>query len=147
MLFSVPSKAPNGVRVTSFEFTSDLLVEWNPLPQQYANGKLLGYIIYYWENQDDSSYKWVFAPGQSSSYFTLKDLKPALQYQVTVTAFTSKGVGPLSDFNYITTGMFFAIDFVYIMSGTAFQLWKKCCHIIVNSGKKLRSPVNIHQRI
>ena len=108
MLFSVPSRAPNGVRVTSFEFTSDLLVEWNPLPQQYASSNLLGYIIYYRENHDDSSYKSAYALGQSSSYFTLKDLKPAHQYQVAVTAFTSKGEGPWSDFNYVTTGMFLA---------------------------------------
>ena len=106
MSFSVPSRAPNGVRVTSFEFTSDLLVEWNPLPQQYASGKLLGYIIYYRENQDDSSYKSAYALGQSSSYFTLKYLKPAHQYQVAVTAFTSKGEGPWADFNHVTTGMF-----------------------------------------
>ena len=114
MLLPVPSRAPNGVRVTSFEFTSDVLVEWNPLHQQYANGKLLGYIIFYRENQDDSPYGRLFVLGQSSSYLTLKDLKPAHQYQVAVTAFTSKGEGPWSTFNYVTTGMFFAQLFLFI---------------------------------
>ena len=106
LLFSVPGRAPYGVRVTSFEFTSDLLVEWNPLPQQYANGKLLGYIVYYRENDDESSYKSVFTLVHSPTYITLKGLKPAHQYQVAVTAFTSKGEGPWSDFSYVTTGMF-----------------------------------------
>lgn len=136
MLVSVPSRAPNGLRVTSFDFTSDLLVEWNPLPQQYANGKLLGYIIFYRENQDNSSYKWVFALGQSSSYFTLKDLKPAHQYQVAVTAFTSKGEGPWSDFIYVTTGMFLRNCFcLYHKRHCQSVIEKKCCHIIVNTGK------------
>ena len=105
-LFSVPGRAPNGVRVTNFEFTSDLLVEWNPLPQQYANGKLLGYLIYYRENDDESSYKSFLALVHSPTYITLKGLKPAHQYQVAVTAFTCKGEGPWSDFSYVTTGMF-----------------------------------------
>jgi len=104
-LFSVPGRAPDNVRVTSFEFIADLLVKWNPLPQLYTNGVLLGYIIYYRENHDDSSFKRAYALGHSATNFTLKELKPAQQYQVAVTAFTSKGEGPLSDFNYVTTGM------------------------------------------
>lgn len=111
-LFSVPSKAPNDVQVSNNEFTSDLLVEWEPLPEQYANGILLGYIIYYRENQDDSSYKSAYVLGNSTTNFTLVDLKPAHQYEVAVTAYTSKGEGPWSDFNYVTTGMF--------LSATAF---------------------------
>jgi len=102
----VPSKAPNDVQVTNNEFTSDLLVEWEPLPEQYANGILLGYIIYYRENQDDSSYKSAYVLGNSTTNFTLVDLKPAHQYEVAVTAYTSKGEGPWSDFNYVTTGCF-----------------------------------------
>lgn len=102
--FSVPSRGPNGVRVTSFEFTSDLLVEWEPLPQYYANGKLLGYITYYTENW--SVYKSVSTSGHYPTQFTLKSLKPAHVYHAAVAAFTSKGVGPLSHFDYATTGTF-----------------------------------------
>ena len=109
-LFSVPTRAPNGVRVTSFEFTSDLLVQWNPLSQDYANGKFLGYTIYYretsafWSTPDEK----VNTSSHYSTRFTLKDLKPGHRYRVRVAAFTSKGVGPPSYYEYVTTGMFLA---------------------------------------
>ncbi len=103
--FSVPSRAPNGVRVTSFDFKSDLLVEWDPLSQNYTNGKLLGYTIYFKE------YNYYWSPNKSvdtsahyPTRFMLKGLKPAHKYFVAVAAFTSKGVGPLSDFEYNITG-------------------------------------------
>ena len=42
-----------------------------------------------------------------TTQFTIKGLKPASDYQVSVAAFTSKGEGPRSEFTgYITTGMF-----------------------------------------
>ena len=106
-MLSVPTRAPNGVRVTSSAFTSDLLVQWNPLSQDYVNGKLLGYTIYY---RDSGAFWWT--PDKkvnTSSYyptrFTLKDLKQGHRYRVRVAAFTSKGVGPLSYSYYATTGM------------------------------------------
>jgi len=105
--FSVPSRAPNGLRVTSSNFTSELLVEWYPLSQQYANGKLLGYTIYY----QDYNYFWsphesVNTSSPSPTRFTLKGLKPAHEYLVAVAAFTSKGVGPKSAHEHAITGMF-----------------------------------------
>ena len=103
--FSVPSRGPGGVRVTSFEFVSDLLVEWDPLPAYYANGKILGYIIYYIDNAL-FQLKSVNTSSHFPTQFTLKGLKPALGYYVAVAAFTSKGVGPLSNVEYATTGTF-----------------------------------------
>ena len=103
---SVPSKAPNGLQVTISDFTSDLLVEWNPLSQQYANGKLLGYTIYYRDyNIVWSPYKSVNTSGHSPTRYTLRGLKPAHEYLVAVAAFTSKGVGPWSVHKYAITGM------------------------------------------
>lgn len=104
--FSVPSRAPNGLQVTSFNFTSELLVEWNPLSQQYANGKLLGYKIYYRDYNYWSPYKTVNTSSPFPTRFTLKGLKPAHQYLVAVAAFTSKGVGPWSAYEHAITGMF-----------------------------------------
>ena len=49
LYFSVPSSAPTGVRVNRFDYTYDLQVEWDPLPDHLANGKILGYTIYYME--------------------------------------------------------------------------------------------------
>ena len=104
--FSVPSRSPTILRVTSFEFTSDLLVEWIPLSQYYANGKLLGYTIYYRETSYYwSTYQSVNTSGPYPTQVKLKDLKPGRQYGVRVAAFTSKGVGPWSYSYYATTGM------------------------------------------
>ena len=103
----VPSRAPSVLRVTSVAFTTDLLVQWYPLQQYYANGKLLGYTIYYREySYYWSSYKSVNTSSPYPSRFTLKDLKPGQRYRVAVAAFTSKGVGPRSYYYSATTGMF-----------------------------------------
>ena len=105
--FSVLSKAPNGFRVTRFEFTSDLLVEWNPLSQQYANGELLGYEIYYQDyNIVWSPHKIVVTRSLFPTRFTLKGLELAHEYLVAVAAFTSKGSGPLSAHKNAITRMF-----------------------------------------
>ena len=112
--FSVPSRGPNGVRVTSIEFSSDLLVEWDPLAQHYANGKLLGYIVYYIEeSQLHKSVNTSHYPTQ----LTLKGLKTAHVYHIAVAAITSKGVGPLSDFAYATTGTFLNYYFSLFFGG------------------------------
>ncbi|XP_022786238.1 uncharacterized protein LOC111326491 isoform X2 [Stylophora pistillata] len=100
-----PSRAPRGVRVTSVEYTTNLLVEWNPLSQIYANGKILGYTIYYKEYDDwYSSYKTINTIHSYPTQFVLKGLKPAERYRVAVAAFTSKGRGPMSYYTYGTTG-------------------------------------------
>ena len=102
---SVPSKAPDGLRVTSFEFTSNLLVEWNPFPQKYANGKLLGYRIYYRDfNITWSTTQSVNTSSPNSTQVTLTGLKHAHEYLVAVAAFTSKGEGPQSADEYAITG-------------------------------------------
>ena len=104
----VPTRPPNGVRVTSFLSTSNLLVQWNPLSQDYANGKLLGYTIYYRETRSEVWWTPDEKVNASSHYptrFTLKDLKPGHRYRVRVAAFTSKGVGPSPYYYYATTGM------------------------------------------
>ena len=106
LCFSVPNKAPSGVRVRSIEFTSDLLVEWNPLPKYYANGIVVGYTISYKESSSLSPYKSVNTSinNVNPTKFTLKDLKPAREYLIAVAAFTSIGVGPSSDLVLATTG-------------------------------------------
>ena len=118
LCFSVPSKSPNGLRVTSFVSASDLLVQWDPLSQDYANGKLLGYTIYY---RGDSAYWWtpdekVNTSGHFPTRFTLKDLKPGHRYRVKVAAFTSNGVGPPSYYEYASTGMFLEDSLYYWFS-------------------------------
>ena len=80
-------------------------MEWYPLPQYYANGKLLGYTIYFRETSYWSAYQSVNTSSPYHTQVRLKDLKPGRQYVVRVAAFTSKGVGPWSYNYYATTGM------------------------------------------
>ena len=81
-------------------------MEWNPVPRYFANGKILGYTIYFKENGlDRMPFQRVNASGHNTTQFTLKGLKRAHEYLVAVAAFTSEGEGPLSDNVYATTGM------------------------------------------
>ena len=48
LIFTVPSIAPSGLRVSRLQF-SELKVQWNPIPQHSANGRLLGYVVIYQE--------------------------------------------------------------------------------------------------
>ena len=131
--FSVPSRAPNGLRVTSFEFTSDLLVEWNPLSRQYANGKLLGYRVYYRDfNVAWSTNQSVNTTSPYATQATLIGLKHAHEYLVAVTVFTSKGEGPWSVHKYAITGMCRNIVlFVNYSRDTVSKLQRcsKCSHL------------------
>ena len=100
----VPSRAPSYIRMTKVRF-DQVKVEWNPLPQQFANGRLLGYTVYFYEY-----YNWykltksVSTSGPFVNMVILRGLKAATRYQIAVAAFTSKGAGTQSYWQHITTG-------------------------------------------
>ena len=78
-------------------------VQWYPILHQFANGRLLGYTVYYIEY-----YNWVVKSVSTSNPYAnmliLRGLKAATRYELAVAAFTSKGPGPRSHWLYITTG-------------------------------------------
>ena len=91
-------------------------VQWNPLSQHYAHGRLLEYRVYYREYTSRHYYNFDPYLGESvntsSANVTmviLRDLKEATTYQIAVAAFTSKGEGPRSNWMSITTGN---VDFI-----------------------------------
>ena len=98
--------------MTRFEFASNLLVQWKPLSQYYAHGKILGYTIYY---RDLPPYQSVNTSSPYPTRFTLKNLKPGQRYGVRVAAFTSKGVGPSTYSYYVTTGMILSKESLFIL--------------------------------
>ena len=106
-IFTVPSRAPSYIRLSNFEQT-DVKVQWNPLSQYYANGRLLGYRVYFREYRSYYYYSYLTESVNTSSanvtMVILRDLKEATTYQIAVTAFTSKGEGPRSYWMSITTG-------------------------------------------
>lgn len=104
-LLSVPSRAPSNITFTAVRST-DVTVNWNPLPEQYANGRLLGYKVYFQETAYYSSSSNTNSVNvtTNSTTVTFRGLRPGQLYYTYIFAFTSKGVGPRSYFYYITTG-------------------------------------------
>lgn len=106
----VPSRAPSNVSFTNVGST-EITVHWSPLPELYANGRLLGYRVYF---QKTSYYSYSVSSNASSVNVTnpnatgviLTELNPGQRYRIYVSAFTSKGEGPRSYGYYVTTGMY-----------------------------------------
>ena len=109
--FLVPSRAPSNVRVSNVRF-DQLKVQWNALPQQFANGRLLGYTVYCYEYYNSYVVKSVSTRSPYVNMVILRGLKAASRYQIAVAAFTSKGAGTQSYWLYVTTGIFFYFCFV-----------------------------------
>ncbi len=79
-------------------------VQWDPLSQQHANGRILGYSVYVYENDFFPRFiKTAKTKRPGDHMVILKGLKEAQTYRISVGALTSKGVGPQS-YQYITTG-------------------------------------------
>lgn len=88
---------------------NEFLVEWDPLPLQYINGRLLGYSVYY----KDARYyyyleKTVNTSSPDDSHVILAGIETGKRYQISVTAFTIRGNGPRSPNFYITKGEYLA---------------------------------------
>ena len=104
-----PGRAPSDItfsEVTATQFK----VTWNPLPQRFHNGRLLGYRIYfrrsaYYLNLFNTSGVVINSPNVTWALVT--GLGPAQRYDVSVAAFTLKGEGPRSSLYYVTTGEIF----------------------------------------
>ena len=105
MTVLVPSVAPTNVRVSKLQL-SELKVQWDPIPQHSANGRLLGYRIYYQEYWYWYGYG-IQTANTSGPYVhmvVLRGLKAGQFYKIWVLAFTSAGIGPRSSSYYIKTG-------------------------------------------
>jgi len=104
LFFLVPSRAPSNIQLSNLQ-SAEVKVQWDPLPQQYANGQLLGYRVYFNEYPYYSYLEKAVNTSSASVYMViLRDLKAVQRYGIRVAAFTSKGVGPRSYYLYITTG-------------------------------------------
>ena len=82
-------------------------MRWDPVYQQYANGRILGYIVYYgyYEYPSRRFSSETFNTSSADVYMViLRYLLAPKRYRISVAAFTSKGVGPQTSWEYITTG-------------------------------------------
>lgn len=81
-------------------------VTWDPVPREYINGRLLGYKVlykrtsnYYWERIVDTG-------NPDITRVVLPNMQTGERYQMSVTAYTSRGQGPRSSYIYITKGVY-----------------------------------------
>ena len=103
MFVLVPSRAPSTVRVSNVRF-DQVKVQWYPIPHQFANGRLLGYTVYYYEYYNSYLRKSTNTSNPYTNTVILRGLKAATRYQIAVAAFTSQGPGIQSYWQSITTG-------------------------------------------
>ena len=106
--FLVPSRAPSNINLTNVGST-EVTVHWSRLPQQYANGRLLGYRVYfrkttYYPYYVPSNTSIVNVTSPNATRVILTELTPGQRYRIYVSAFTSKGEGPRSYGYHVTTG-------------------------------------------
>ena len=105
LFFLVPSRAPTNARVENYGL-NELLVKWDPIPPQYANGRLLGYKVYYKRVYYYFYYpeRIVIVNNTNTPSAILPNIQIGKRYQISVAACTSAGLGPRSSLIYITKG-------------------------------------------
>lgn len=107
----VPSSTPMNIRVTTVTSTNALLL-WDPPLLQHRNGILTGYTVRISKRQSMESQ----IVTTSSNYFNVSSLEPHTEYRFAVSASTSKGGGPFSNYSSFITrqdGMCCIINSIY----------------------------------
>ena len=98
ILPTVPSRAPN-VNISQIYYTSStkIRVHWEPLPQRFAHGRLLGYRVEYRRVEAGYLNTWkTIVVGANDYDVTITGLKKYGEYVFQVGAFTRKGRGLLT---------------------------------------------------
>ena len=101
--FTAPSKPPNISQIYYTSSTS-IRVHWEPIPQQYVHGRLLGYHVEYRRVEAGFLTTWkTITVGANNNAATITGLKKYGAYVFQVGAFTRKGRGTLSKAYMIRT--------------------------------------------
>ena len=103
-MFTAPTASPSEVRLQNKSSTS-IFVSWGEVPEEEKNGVILSYTVYYVVLEDNTpvgSPKSEVVPVPSRNV-TLRNLNEDTEYQITVAASTSKGLGVKSERHTITT--------------------------------------------
>lgn len=101
----VPSGPPTDIGVTAITSTSALL-SWNPPLTEHHNGILTSYTVQIFNG---STMELIISIETTNTTLNLSSLKPYTQYRCTVSASTSNGQGPISNYTSFQTqqdGMF-----------------------------------------
>ena len=99
-LLPVPTRPPTNVKVVSSTFSS-IKVSWGPIPPDYRNGVILGYVVFYGES---SSGPWSKHDASLAYAKELTGLKNGKLYFVKVAGYTKIGRGTWSGSKRIIVG-------------------------------------------
>jgi len=88
-----PTGSPKNITFSSVEARS-LIVSWDEVPCSGQNGPITGYLLYYTNTPFSDTIN--LTGGENRSY-TLTELRPYTNYNVTVSAYNDVGTGPTSD--------------------------------------------------
>lgn len=100
-----PGGAPRDIIVRALR-PHELHITWQPPPRESWHGILLGYTIRWWEVSDEGKGTLSDSPGSESgasadaASTTLRGLKAATRYGITIRAYNAAGTGPLSQSHY-----------------------------------------------
>ncbi|KAM3964353.1 cell adhesion molecule Dscam2 [Aphomia sociella] len=100
-----PGGSPRDITVRALR-ARELHVTWQPPPRETWHGTLLGYTIKWWEVTEEGKGAISDNPGSESgasadaTSTTLRGLKAAVRYGVTVRAYNAAGTGPVSPPHY-----------------------------------------------
>ncbi|XP_053618370.1 cell adhesion molecule Dscam2-like isoform X1 [Plodia interpunctella] len=93
-LEEAPSEPPHNVQVQATA-PGELLVKWQPPPQETWNGELLGYVVTWREaGSAENSTQALTAHGWGATQALLAALRAHAHYEVRVKAFNAVGAGP-----------------------------------------------------
>ena len=96
----VPSLPPTNLAAYNTSSTS-LMVTWNPVPQGFTHGIVLGYMVLYKRERDvNESYSNITSVVTSAQ---LTNLDKFTMYGIKVSAFTIKGNGAMTNYTYERT--------------------------------------------
>ena len=97
-----------GIYAVNVSGAHSIPVSWEPVPEGFVHGILLGYRIFYTvisiAGEDVGKPTLNTTTDETALNTTLSDLLNYAVYKITVTAFTVKGDGPIS--HSITAGLF-----------------------------------------
>ena len=92
----VPSQAPQNVTIHNLTSNSFLLT-WDPVPHEFANGRIQGYRVRVWEQKHGNV---TIFYGNTS--VLIDRLNPETEYKVHISAYTSAGEGNSSSLTVTT---------------------------------------------
>ncbi|KAL8567567.1 hypothetical protein ACOMHN_054381 [Nucella lapillus] len=92
---AVPSASPEALSANAVSSTQ-ITVNWNPVPRLEQNGQILGYKVLYKPDHDGAPPMYQEVGGKGSLSVTLASLRKYVRYTIQILAYTRMGDGKLS---------------------------------------------------